>query len=226
MRSYEFITEDDYSDSGLYDRLYYSRNDIHPTLKKLGKNVEKLRQEPEHQYMGSGYNAYAYKKDSQHELNTVRRVSSKLDGGAVYHQAILKNPQIQNNPFIPRIWESENENGLVQTQMEKLYPIYHRSIMNNEVLMRSLWELYFNIPYPEKGDIPYEISEILDYAAGYSVDSKNIESPSLIQALEFIAKIAKKARLETDIHSENIMWRISGYMPQLVIIDPIHNPRY
>jgi hypothetical protein len=51
----------------------------------------------------------------------------------------------------------------------------------------------------------------------------NIKDPELREALDFISKVQSegKRKFTMDLHSGNIMWRITGNRPQLVIMDPL-----
>jgi hypothetical protein len=71
------------------------------------------------------------------------------------------------------------------------------------------------------------MAAIISQAAFAETDaeqSKTIQDPLLRQALRVVRAIKSRSKkyVSVDIHSSNIMWRLAGTMPQLVLTDPLY----
>lgn len=133
-----------------------------------------------------------------------------------------------NNPYFPRIHDlktirdKHTEHISYRVNMEKLVPFKSDKIIYNDDLMRSLYSDMFNDQYDEN---PLSIPSNIEIAC-YS-NTWNIKDPDLLEVIKLIQEI--KARSDRDLdngfgidlHEGNMMWRITGTRPQLVITDPL-----
>lgn len=188
----------------------------------MATEVAKQRKAPNHQYVGSGASAYVGRTATPHEMDRVQRTAPEKEGGMIYLRAIANMPDAHNNPFLPRVHATPaGDGGIATYQMERLVAFQSRKIIKNEPLIESLWEQYFTIPFSNHDDIASEITNNLDDIVCYDQNTEIIRDPALREALLMIAKLARTHNLSADIHSENVMWRMTGNMPQLVITDPL-----
>jgi hypothetical protein len=209
-----------------------------PYLKRKGpKSVvaaaNKLRAEdPDHKYVASGSYAYVGRRDTPHDMDRVTRLGPKKDGAAVYLK-VVQQAGLHNNPYLPRLLARPKVSGNVQTaQIERLLPFKTPKIITNIELMESMWERWFSTPLPSNVrvvvdspeefafDFPDEVSVVLnDYLSRGGND--HIRDQQLKQALDFILNLMEEHNLSEDLHPENMMWRMTGTMPQMVITDPV-----
>jgi hypothetical protein len=207
-----------------------------PYLKRKGpvsvKNAaEKLRaSEPDHEYVGSGVAAYVGRQNNPHQMDRVTRLGPKKDGAGFYLKAVHQ-AGLHNNPYLPRLLARPKVSGNVQTAViERLLPFNTPKIAGNRELMMSLWDNWFK--YQPPGHLLNATDKVFAREIGDSVSMilndavsrgqyASIKDDDLIAALQFIQQLMEQHKLEEDIHSENIMWRMTGNMPQMVITDPL-----
>lgn len=139
----------------------------------------------------------------------------------VYIDTVYKLQQAGNqNPYFPRIlshraYIKDGEKHSV-SRIEKLVPFRSHKLYLNVDLMNSITEnIFYSEIDPTK--IPYQIDLAIE---GKSSD---IKDQDLMQACNVIKGIISQSegKFLSDVHSSNIMWRITGNMPQLVITDPL-----
>jgi hypothetical protein len=198
--------------------------------------------------IGSGANAAVYAKDDPHSLDSVQRVSSKEKrrdlGYHTYAQFLLKYPGLKKNPYLPRIHsvEHDDDNSVVEYEIERLHPFDDPKISHPDML----WAICNKMFTPQqvkwmKEDVDLEptqrdpreehvvlrraIAEVIAMCIpGGNLDD-TIKDPQLKQAINVVRAVLRHNRgsgVYTDIHSDNIMWRMTGTMPQLVITDPLY----
>lgn len=208
-----FELNDAWNTAYLSDKLERSKD------KLFRKAINSARERPDHEYVGSGSNAYVGRSTSPHEMDNVERISTEQDGNAIFLAAIHDTPQIQANPFLPRVRARRTVDGFAFIVVERLQPFTSERIMHEE-WFSSWWEQHMLIPlgdhyYPDLESIFYEAIEHEDVAR------KTIRDPQLHQALKFIRAVSERFTLTVDIHDANMMWRVTGTMPQLVFTDPL-----
>lgn len=128
------------------------------------------------------------------------------------------------NPYFPRIHKLKvrrnDEGGLFyDIDMEKLKP--YNIFEYNDELLQSIKEHMVDL---SKVDDHIKFSPIDRCLRRYLRDSEYdmIVDDNLKFALEKINELRfSNKRFRLDMHEGNIMWRITGTMPQLVITDPL-----
>lgn len=203
--------------------------------KSVAAAAREMIKRPDHEPVGSGASAYVGRSTSPSEMDRVERVGPKKDPTAVYLAAISKDPSAYDNPYLPRVLQKPRTSGNVQAvQMERLYPFDTPKIAGNVPLMLSLWKYWFSEPIPPSlqlcdadspDDFAKTFAEFVAFAIDRAIDHgavDEIRDPALVKAIQFIRRLmAKGAGYTADVHYANIMWRITGTMPQLVITDPL-----
>ena len=188
--------------------------------------IEQLRQRKNHKMMGAGINAYAGTNDYEN-FGDVHRISSDSDGGAIFLDVVASNPHYANNPFLPKVKSIKRSGETQTTIVERLVPFKTPAILNSGPLMKAVWDSYFVQSWeeakPEWGYNPMlDVASVIDEAVKLPDPSSIIKHPKLIEAVQLIQQLVKTYDIPmTDLHNQNVMWRMSVYSPQLVITDPI-----
>jgi hypothetical protein len=197
----------------------------------MHNDIRKVRDLVGHEHVGSGMSAYVYKNNNSDELNQVSRLSAKADPTSKYLMLIHGNAELQNNPFLPRVREIKNPSKkTVDIQMERLYPMLTPLLVDDEdqLMLQAVWDRYLAAPYPigfgrdaitPKDVIIALVNKI--HTAVLENHYRYIKDSDLVLALKFIREFMLKHSGHPDIHYKNVMWRITGSMPQLVITDPL-----
>lgn len=203
-------------------------------LDPLEKEINKQRQNPEHQYVGSGANAYVSKSTSPHEMDNVQRTSSNTDGTVGFYNWLIDNPEEAANPYFPRVLSlNTNSTTTASAKIERLVSVTSPRVLSTAMMVATA-EYMFNEPVPgfedvkATDDLPQDelheyiatIAEILDRIVANRRVAITIKDPQLKAALSDLQYIARSEHYNVDIHDENIMWRITGNRPHLVITDP------
>lgn len=199
-------------------RTYFKR---HPEIAQI---VNNLKQNPDFKYVGSGLTAHVHKLDNPHEMDRVHRISPNYDGTFIYLQYIATHQdQCYNNPFFPRILAAPSKLGNQHStvQLEHLLPFHTPKIIENTEFLPTLWEQYFTLPrmpHQSFGDIVQLIEHgLIERRTDF------VRYSSLKKAMNIICELKEKTpRCFIDLHEQNVMWRMTGLMPQLVITDPLH----
>lgn len=188
-----------------------------------------LKTDPEHKFMGAGSNAYVSKKDNPHHMDYVQRTSSVYDGGALYQMAVLKNKEIQKNPYAPKILSVDNTNKKYPTiNLEPL--VAYKALKDNEQVLKHYIDKIFIDPtvnqyqislLPVEKQLMFQLVGLLRIAMRRG--GENIKDQQMLQLVNFIYDVQDNVpgKLFVDIHTDNVMWRLSNQGPQLVIIDPL-----
>lgn len=218
-------TDDDaltWEKSSLKRRLDSGDDDV-----DLAHAVHEVRKKsPTHQFLNAGINAYVGKHNTPHAANEVERVSSADDATVAYLRAIAFNPTIQQNPYIPRILKQQIKNQIAHFTVERLYDFEH-PMVGTEDTLRALNERIFVRPLTLTFSKKLTVRSPVILIAGAienitaKMEFEKIADPQLVEALKFICDIKDRLEADLDIHDGNIMWRITGNMPQLVITDPL-----
>ena len=127
-----------------------------------------------------------------------------------------------DNPYFPRVQElkirRDRRELSYSVDLDKLVPYNNRLIYNQE-LITSIKEHMFDV---EDDWLLKEIglSALVTMACDGS-NRKIIKDPDLLKAIQMIDEVARKGRFIWDMGSQNMMWRITGNKPQLVLTDPL-----
>jgi hypothetical protein len=195
----------------------------------VADEVKKARSMPDHEKMGTGKNAYVYRNNNPHQLDNVTRISSTLDGSVVYLKSVMRDSSLHNNPFFPRVLGMDKTpKDISSFKLERLYESSNTRITGDdkELFILSAWERYFTVPPPVSRKYPVvsEMVEVINDVC-HGDDVNIIRDTDLAEAIAYIQKLVKaNPSLLIDLHDGNVMWRITGNMPQLVITDPLHLP--
>ncbi len=157
--------------------------------------------------------------------NIVSRSDIRNDGYLSYLKSVQEyNEERSPNPYFPVIHDlkiMKDAHGKLhyRANLEKLVPFFSDKVVQNEELMNSLYERMFGETYSD--DRPIADAMALKLTRG--LDNPDIiTDKKLRSALALINKILEtNPKFMDDMHGNNIMWRITGTMPQLVILDPI-----
>lgn len=203
----------------------------------------KVRNYTKSDVVGVGAFSAAYDTHSNKRLNQVTKIgkAGNFDGGGhvksvsdiskdgflSYIRAVHEyNERGKYNPYFPvihnlKIRKDEADRLTYSADMERLHEYESKKIMGNYDLMISLYDRMFKKPWDPKWAFDYMPREILSQLSS-GLRSNNIADPKLLDALYLIRNIIKTGlNFNLDLHSGNLMWRITGNMPQLVILDPI-----
>jgi len=184
---------------------------------------------------GTAYELPSSKRQNQvtkvARAGSIRSLSSvenvEEDGYLTYLNAI--HNLNSDNPYFPRIHDlkiMKDKNGKLtyRANIERLVSFYNDKIFDNDELMRSLYDDMFikelSDPYGD-ADAGKMIHVKLDRITNYRSPISDIKDPELKEALQLIFQIKNEGGFVIDLHGGNIMWRITGTRPQLVILDPL-----
>jgi hypothetical protein len=186
----------------------------------------------------SGQYSDAYEfPDSPHRKNEIVKVSKErneefYDPFEAYIEMVENFKKAGGqNPYFPRVisHQSYRRNGKIynKSRVEKLYPLDTPKIIENEELMSSLIEDMFTkgIMY-NSNPVEFITDQITAAVKG---NFGLIKDPELLEACKMINKLWRDWGTETfmiDTHSGNLLWRITGNRPQLVLNDPIGSYEY
>lgn len=183
------------------------------------------------EFKGRGAYAYVDQDKSDHELDNVNRVTSSgnMDGGKVYHQTLFKIQHKINNPFFPKIFSDPGRTDSAianEYKMEKLYPLTSDKIMSHPSQFQQLLiQLFGQQAAIDEADVPDSMHNrgvlLADWLSEALLHHVEVRDPQLAEALEIIRSIARRNNLHADLHPGNLMWRMTGTRPQLVITDPL-----
>lgn len=192
--------------------------------------------------LGSGHFSKVYKHDSPKRLNQVTKVGKAGSVGIGspkrtddltkdgYLSYITMVNEFQKsggqNPFFPNINKLKiyrDDEGLHYTiNLEKLYDIKTPKIFNNHELMNSMKEELLNVEefkWMEDINLASCFLYVTDMPTRDMIDAAKDES--LKEALKLIDDVKRKHGLEWDLGPQNVMWRMTGTRPQVVITDPL-----
>lgn len=186
--------------------------------------------------IGSGAFSTAHHMNSGKRLNQITKIGRtgrmndykstarniEDDGFLAYIKAI----QGKNNPYFPKVYDlklTKNKDGHLTyiVNMHKLVEFTSPKIIDNVDLITSLYDKmfygrdygYFSPDRPAK--------------SLYETIIKAFSMPDLIkdkqlgEAIKIINELTLEYAFSFDLHTGNVMWRITGLMPQLVFLDPL-----
>lgn len=193
---------------------------------------------PKLKKLGSGHQAIAY--NHVNKPNTIVKVIRikkpyKTDPIIDFVQICMDN---QNNPFLPRIYtaklyeinDSNNQNVLIIT-MEKLHPLTETT---------NLFDVSFDVfkqlrLFPDEEDTTHPFHDNWNDPSVeicYDIIFEMFHDPRYREWLvnntpnRYLAKAIRLLdylfdKYNPDVHSDNIMFRLTSSGPQLVLMDPI-----
>lgn len=197
----------------------------HRTSRALDSTIKKAAKSSSHTPLGIGSFAYVYADDVPDKQDEVTRLSSSAqDSTTLYLNAVYNAKSLRANPYLPRVKASSTANGVQTFVMERLVP-FTADAMRSPLLLEATARRMFTdkavnesmVSTEMVNVIPQLLSKVLVY------DKFDIVAdPQLHEALTLIQEVSDQDdRIVTDIHYNNIMWRITGTAPQLVITDPL-----
>lgn len=209
-----------------------------PTTRKPYAYAKRVRDSTKSSTLGIGSFASAEQMDSGKRLNQVTKLgnvsrfdhnsdvmssSLKEDGYMSYIQAIDNfNKTGKTNPYFPvihnvRIMKNTSGKMNFKVDLEKLHPFDTPGIIDNAELIYSVFHRMFNST--ETNPDGESFTRWLTASLG---EPRRVKDPKLAAALSLIRSVIENGiNFHDDIHSENVMWRITGTIPQLVITDPV-----
>lgn len=177
---------------------------------------------PNRKFIGAGAFSYIDQDQSPHEMDNVHRThTEELDGGTLWYQMIINTPNASSNPFLPRVISKGRSNGFPTFQVEKLYPL--SKISNDQHILDVFMRQVFGTTNPEvksNWDFSEMIFSAVDQTSGIKLTPQFQRVASMINRLMDL-----HPDLGLDIHAGNLMVRITGNMPQLVVVDPLVNDK-
>lgn len=218
----------------------YELIDFNPKQSKIGAhdNKRRVQNKTQSKVVGDGAFGTAYDTQSNKRLNQVTKVGHtgsamtglparkvEQDGWLAYMRAVHTAQQSGvRNPYFPVMDDlriRKDPNGVLSytANLHKLIPFKAEKIASNTLLMKSTYERMFGEECPSK-----DWADILDSITANLQLSRSLSDPNLKNAMNMIGSIIDSSgenSLMKDIHAGNVMWRITGTMPQLVIVDPI-----
>ena len=147
-----------------------------------------------------------------------------------YYRYVLMVQQHQNNPFFPRIYGVKvyehndtieyGQNGvgdqyILHVFMEKLHPV---SELDEEVARQILWSV--GIPYKGEMKDDYSLRTKMGKDEYRKLMKQHTQHPKLKEALRLLEPMFKK--FGNDVHIDNLMFRLTGVGPQVVLVDPLY----
>jgi hypothetical protein len=181
---------------------------------------------------GIGHFARVDKYDSPKRLNQVRKsgVAGQIgcsrphpvkdpseDGYLSYIKMVVEDNS--QNPYFPRVYNvktfrSPEGDIYYDVDLEKL--VEFNRLKNNTELFNSIKEHLFK-------DSPSVEENTLDYLLMNAAEGQRffIKDPVLLDAMNKIDQVAKTHYHNWDLSQSNMMWRMTGTMPQLVLTDPL-----
>ena len=226
--------------------------DNNPDLpRNVKQKKNELSKQPGVRPLGHGANSFVYQDtDNQHELNTVRRVSSskkKRDDIAyrLYAEMIRANPELQQNPYLPRIEAITDGDDTREYKLERLVPFDSPKVGHLAILKAVMARMFTDeaidkikqrandalVRYPQTPYSRHLMNAIARTIAIGVEDpddmlqpnymSQYIKDPALVKAMQAVASLLSNEGVYKDMHGSNFMWRMTGTMPQLVITDPL-----
>jgi hypothetical protein len=220
----------------------YELIDFEPknTKRDLNKHLQNVQSKTSAKEIGSGSFSSVFATDSPKRANQVTKVAKagnisdlsgsveniEDDGYLMYLMQVNKFTKLgANNPYFPvivdlRISRAPDKKLHYRANLEKLTEFDSLEILDNTEAMKAVCIQMFGTWTRATGRMMAKyIEEKVE--AGLQNPSK-IKDPNLQRVLKLVAHIAdQNTNLETDVSAQNMMWRTSGELPQLVIVDPV-----
>jgi hypothetical protein len=222
----------------------YELIDFEPKQSKHGAHdaKNKITTKTNAKFIGAGAFGAAYDTQSNKRLNQITKVGRtggimtgkhaqrvEQDGWLAYMHAVHNAQQHgKNNPYFPlmddlRIRKDAKGELTYSANLHKLIPLDTAKLTSNIELMKSVYERMFGTECPYN-----EWDLIRESMINNLQSSNNLADPALKTVMNMIDSIIDRSgggnsdsELIKDIHKGNVMWRMTGTMLQLVIVDPI-----
>ena len=162
--------------------------------------------------LGHGTAAVAFKGKGPNVVNKTSYHASPDDGYIQYIKTVMKH---QDNPFFPKIYNAklykEGDTYALNMQLERLYSVKNPKI--NDAVRHMFKEV--GLDYDT-----YDTENWDDVKWVRQIQVKNVHrNPKFARAVNIL--IPHLRRFGSDLHRENLMVRLTGAGPQLVITDPV-----
>ena len=205
-----------------------------------------IKKKTKFDHAGAGSYSQVYGSDSSKRLNQVTKVGRtglvlddddagvdyvEQDAYLFYLQEVYRYLKYSHNPFFPQIHDlkifrnKETEKLSFRANIERLHPM--EIFEGNEEVIKMVWNNLFGETYylePMLDDLTRQISVVCrQYVASNKSNAIDIKNPQMREALDVIYEIIRvsKRKIGLDLHEYNMMWRLTGTMPQLVFNDPV-----
>ncbi len=186
-------------------------------------------QSPNSDILGSGMQAKVYQHPNHTDrvVKVVKLFNPRTDAYTNFVRLIVKH---QDNPFFPRIFSAKihempnDADGALPYRliivMEKLHPVDSEKLQ--DATIESLWRLGINTDSWSDDEL-YDAVLNVKMAFNNSDRRKKLaaetNNPQFKEALELLEPYFEA--FGTDMHIGNIMIRLTGSGPQIVLIDPL-----
>lgn len=198
-------------------RHIFNPNDMPQRFQKVGSGI------------GAGIMDSEVYVDKQHPNRILKSVHIRnLDDP--YYRYIRMIEQHQNNPFFPRIYgfkvvdhDDTEQHGeyaagphhILYVFMEKLHPI---TVLEPDHIKQLLINLGINYIGKLTGD--YSLRNLMKSDQYRTHVKKTSVQPKFVEAMRLLEPMIKK--FGQDLHIDNLMVRLTGVGPQIVITDPLY----
>jgi hypothetical protein len=195
---------------------------------KLEKNPSSI--------LGIGADAIVFQSKRAQNVGTVTKWvrNQRTDSNDnPYIKYLVKGHRL-NSPYIPRVYnitQYERTNGIYEyaVQMEKLpftFKQYMVEYWDDIDLVINVLNQIFTNKFSEYllNEYPHSVNGVLAYIRK-TLESGNVGrielNPKIVPVLNLINDAAGDGDATRDMHTENIMIRLTSVGPQVVIIDPL-----
>jgi len=179
--------------------------------------------------IGTGRYGRVYNTNDPHTIIKRNHFAANpdRDGYYLYATEIIKSGIAKTNPYFPRFYNIKtfkDKSGHIKYrfEMERL----HTAKEVGDEIIYAITEQLFGEEAIKKFDSKYfgsnTVSRLSEMMEIYLfTKTPNVSDEKFMEAINFIREnVIKKYNLRSDLHSENIMFRLSPY-PQVVITDPV-----
>lgn len=203
-------TKQDYKSNNSYDvdkQRYRFRNRPYDPLFKLKSGA---------------YGRIYRNEDDPHQITKVPHLPKKTDGYYDFIEHVVNSGIAKSNPHFPRVYDIKKFTDnfgyfKYKIKMETLHPFLNT---DPEVIVGMLRQ-YFNLKIDY--DLDDSEHETLMAFVREAITNRSYEESSddkFNEACKFISDFVKGGNYTLDLHSGNVMIRMSPY-PQLVFVDPV-----
>lgn len=213
--------------------------DPRPAVGRKSDYISSINAMKSSRRMDDGVPAFStvYKIDSPKRLNQVTKLGrtgdpddpdnlrAQLISGDGYLSYLYAIRDIEN-PYFPKIYDlkifKDKNTGKLsfKADIEKYLDFsYHKLAHNHDLMASLLDDMFFSCVYIDENALP--IRNIHRCLKSSVYNRAIIKDPDLKDAIGMIYDLSVNNSFEVDLHSGNIMWKITGNRPQLKIVDPL-----